>query len=282
MDNLNKYRHVCIQYLLSRVKYFNEPADNVLDASYRLLKGLPKKPVDDDEYNGLLGHKPVVEQRTELLTLLKGELEQHNKIIAQDLHLDSIVRYINKLSKRTSKVPYVDLFKIDNIELPVKNTEPSKDLSNFKTNQEGIDLMHQYEGYRECTYKDPGSASGLPITGGWGSTRLNGKKLQLGQCYSKEIWVAQFKLDLSVFEDAVKRHVKVPLTVNQFSALVSFCYNCGEAAFMNSTGLKRLNEGNYRGCWVALSWFKKGANGQSLPGLVKRRKAEAKLAGFDI
>ena len=85
-----------------------------------------------------------------------------------------------------------------------------------------------------------------------------------------------------MFENAVKRHVKVPITQGMFDALVSFCYNCGEAALMTSTGLRRLNEKNYRGCWVALSWFKKGANGQSLPGLVKRRQAEAKLAGFDI
>lgn len=282
MNNLNKYRHVCIQYLLSRVKYFNEPADELLDASYRRLTGLPKRPVDDDQFNGLLGHKPVIEQRTEILNLMKEGLRNRKEVLEQDLHLDNIVRYINKLKKRTSKVPYVDLFRIDNVVVEEEKKGPSKDISSFKTNQAAIDLMHKYEGYRECTYKDPGSASGLPITGGYGSTRLNGKKLQLGQCYSKEIWTNQFKQDLVVFEDAVKRHVKVPLTLDQFSALVSFCYNCGEAALMTSTGLKRLNEGNYRGCWVALSWFKKGANGQTLPGLVKRRQAEAKLAGFDI
>lgn len=282
MNNLNKYRHVCIKYLLSRVKYFNEKADEALDTTYRLLKGLPKKPVDDDQFNGLLGQKPVVEQRTQVLQLLEKDLTKKSDITIHDLHLDSIVRYINKLKKRTSKIPYVELFTIDNVEVPQQKDEPTKDIKSFRTNQAAIDLMHKFEGYRECTYKDPGSASGLPITGGYGSTRLNGKKLSLGQCYSKEVWDAQFKQDLVKFEDAVKRHVKVALTENQFGAAVSLVYNIGEAAFMTSTGLKRLNENNYKGAWVAWGWFVKGGNGQKLPGLIKRRKAEAKLAGFDI
>ena len=170
MDNLNKYRHVCIQYLLSRVKYFNEPADEALDSTYRKLKGLPPKPADHDQFNGLLGHIPVVEQRTKLLELLELDLESKPSITTQDLVLDSIVRYINKLKKRTSKVPYVDLFSIKNVKETSASTKSSSqnlhsDLSNLVTNDKAINLMHKYEGYRECTYKDPGSASGLPITG---------------------------------------------------------------------------------------------------------------------
>ncbi len=41
--------------------------------------------------------------------------------------------------------------------------------------------------------------------------------------------------------------VAVPLTQNQFDALVSLIYNIGEGNFASSTLLKMLNAGNYRG-----------------------------------
>lgn len=106
---------------------------------------------------------------------------------------------------------------------------------------------------------------------------MNGKKLELGKCYSKEVWDNAFKQDLVKFENAVKRHVKVPITQNQFDALVSWVYNCGEANLMTSTFLKRLNEKSYKGASVAMQWFNKGNNGKVLQGLVNRRKAEAEL-----
>lgn len=167
MQDLNKYRYVCIKYLLSRVKYFNEPADELLDSSYRELKNLPARPVDDDQYNGLLGHRPVIEQRTSILNLLYEGLKSKDTVVKQDLALDSIVRYINKLKKRAGEYPYIELFKIDNVSIETKeslNNEYNLP-SVYKTGNKGIELMHKYEGYRECTYKDPGSADGLPITG---------------------------------------------------------------------------------------------------------------------
>ena len=177
MNDLQKYRYACIKYLLSRVRYFNEPSDELLDATYRQLKNLPPKPVDDDQYNGLLGHKPILEQRTRILFLLEKELSTKKDIVNQDLALDNIVRYINKLKKRTLKVPYADLFSIEDVDLNSsieKSSEEKKEPaenntynapSKYNTSDAGINLMHKYEGYRECTYKDPGSASGLPITG---------------------------------------------------------------------------------------------------------------------
>ncbi len=50
---------------------------------------------------------------------------------------------------------------------------------------------------------------------------------------------------LGQYIDAVNRDVKVPLTQNQFDALVSFTYNEGTGALAGSTLLVLLNENKY-------------------------------------
>jgi len=81
---------------------------------------------------------------------------------------------------------------------------------------------------------------------------------------------------LKEYEKAVKRYVSVPLTQNQFDALVDFAYNCGTQALRTSTLLRKLNSGDYAGAskefgkWVY-------ANGRKLKGLAARRERERKL-----
>ncbi|MFT0893196.1 lysozyme [Pseudochelatococcus sp. G4_1912] len=51
--------------------------------------------------------------------------------------------------------------------------------------------------------------------------------------------------DLARFERAVDQGVKVPLTDNQFGALVSVAFNVGVAAFEKFALLRTLNVGDY-------------------------------------
>jgi len=72
--------------------------------------------------------------------------------------------------------------------------------------------------------------------------------------------------------------VTVPLSDNQFSALVSFEFNTG--ALGKATLLKRLNRGDYHGAAQQLPlWVKGRVNGKlvTLPGLVTRRAEEKEL-----
>jgi lysozyme len=70
--------------------------------------------------------------------------------------------------------------------------------------------------------------------------------------------------------------VKVPLTSNQFSALVSFAFNCGVGNLQGSTLLKKLNSLDYpTAANEFLKWDK--ANKIQLAGLTRRRKAEREL-----
>lgn len=276
MKNLKSYRHSALEYLYSRVKYLTDSVDKCLDTALRDISKLPLRPEGADEYNGILGMKPVVEQRKLCIRLLAQRLKKVESIHAADLLIDKAVRLLNNLPNRPKgNDPYSALFKLKEDEPQV--THGLHPVTNFSTSQAGIDLIHSFESYRRCTYKDPGSNNGLPITGGWGSTRLNGAKLQLGQCYDQEIWDTQFKNDLKYFEDAVKKYVKVPINQYMFDALVSFTYNCGVGALSGSTAIRRLNAADYKGCAEAMTWWVRGGNGKKLAGLVRRREAEKQL-----
>lgn len=63
---------------------------------------------------------------------------------------------------------------------------------------------------------------------------------------------------------------------NQFCALVSFVFNIGIGAFRKSTLLRKLNAGDHAAVPKELMrWTRAG--GKVLPGLKRRREAEAKL-----
>lgn len=82
--------------------------------------------------------------------------------------------------------------------------------------------------------------------------------------------------DLRTSEGYVNSLVKVKLTQNQFDALVSFVYNVGGGAFKDSTLLRLLNAGDYKGAAdQLLRWDK--AKGKVLAGLTKRRQKEREL-----
>lgn len=275
MERLDEYREAAFSYLNTKVQYFNDNVDEYLDTALRNVSQLPLKPKDHDNYNGILGMKPVIEQRKLCLKLLKDRIAKSDELIRADYHIDTAIRLLNSLASRPkNREAYEGLFILE--EEKKVNTD-FNNINSYTVSKKGIELIHSFESYRACTYKDPGSRSGLPITGGYGTTRLNGRALKLGQCFSKEIWDKAFKDDLKTFEDAVKKYVKVPITEEMFSALTSWTYNCGISNLINSTGLKRLNKGNYKAAWEAFSWYNKGANGKVLAGLVRRRKAEGEL-----
>lgn len=100
---------------------------------------------------------------------------------------------------------------------------------------------------------------------------------------------ALLKTDLPMYEASVRKMIKRrDLNDNQFSALVSFAYNCG-THYRNSLGInvpfklwslidKNASNGELMVYWPS-SVIKAG--GKILPGLVRRRKSEAILYCFD-
>lgn len=83
--------------------------------------------------------------------------------------------------------------------------------------------------------------------------------------------------DLSAVEAAVSSLVEVPLSQNEFDALVSLVFNIGAGAFKKSTVLRSLNGGNRTGAADAmLAWNKGTVDGKRivLKGLASRRQEE--------
>lgn len=135
----------------------------------------------------------------------------------------------------------------------------------------GIEQVQKHEGLRTTAYPDP-ATGGAPWTICWGHTKgvKPGMRVSVEQC---EKWLAE---DLWVAEQAVQRHVKVPLRQGQYDAYVSFVINVGEGNFRSSTMLRKLNQGDSVGsCNEFPRW--KYANKLVLNGLVIRRDEERVL-----
>ncbi|WP_139412835.1 lysozyme [Bartonella mastomydis] len=142
-----------------------------------------------------------------------------------------------------------------------------------KISTEGLALIKQWEGLRLKAYEDSGGI----WTIGYGHTSAAGapsvhKGMQITEKEAEEI----LRRDLKDCEAAVEKAVTVPLSDEQFAALVSFSYNVGITAFRKSTLLKKLNNGEYEAVPTELQkWTRVG--GKRIQGLVNRRAAEAGL-----
>ncbi len=112
----------------------------------------------------------------------------------------------------------------------------------MKISQRGLNLIKEFEG---CL-KPIGGGKYVPyicpagvLTIGWGTTNLDGKKFDKYTVWTKAQCDAALANDMVKYEKAVNRLVKVELNQNQFDAVVSFTYNCGEGALAKSTLLPR-------------------------------------------
>ena len=141
----------------------------------------------------------------------------------------------------------------------------------MKTSDTGIALICAFEGLELAAYPDPGSG-GEPWTIGYGHTR----GVKPGDTCTQEQATEWLREDLRFAEAAVDHLVKVALDQHQFDALVSFTFNVGQGAFGQSTMLRLLNAGDVAGAAKQFGrWNMAGS--RVLPGLTRRRAAEAKL-----
>jgi lysozyme len=138
----------------------------------------------------------------------------------------------------------------------------------MKTSQEGIDLIKGFEGHSAKAYRCP---SGV-LTIGYGTT----EGVTSGQLVSKYQAEQLLIEHLSKDEDRLSA-LCLPITQNQFDALMSFIYNLGITAFIMS-GLRKAIERNADVTIIEAEFMKwVNGGGRVLPGLVKRRRAEYEL-----
>ena len=143
---------------------------------------------------------------------------------------------------------------------------------------DGITLIKRFEGCarlrpdgRYAAYPDPGTG-GAPWTIGWGAT---GPDIGPDTVWSKSQCDARLVADLARYAADVRAALDgAPTTRNQFDALVSFHYNTG--AIGRATLTRRHREGDHAAAEREFHrWVRAG--GKVLTGLVRRRRAEARL-----
>lgn len=135
----------------------------------------------------------------------------------------------------------------------------------------GAALITGFEGFVDHAYRPVASERYLTIAFGH-----YGPDVRPGQRITRTEGLRLFEHDVRVYENAVKRLVRVPLNQNEFDALVSFVYNLGIGTLQSSTLLRKLNAGDRKGAANEFHKFVHGG-GQVLPGLVRRRRAERAL-----
>lgn len=136
----------------------------------------------------------------------------------------------------------------------------------MRTSPKGIKAISLREGTVLHGYLD---SKGL-LTVGVGHLVQPGEPYTLGGKITQAESDRLLAQDLHKAESTVNSTVKVPLTQNQFDALVSFVVNIGDGGFRKSQVLKKLNERDYNGAARALmNWVKP-------PEITGRRKSEQK------
>jgi len=141
----------------------------------------------------------------------------------------------------------------------------------MKTSENGKQLIKSFEGCKLTAYK---CSAGVNTIGFGNTYYTNGNKIKLGDKITQEEANKLFLDLLPKYEKTVLDAVKVPLTQNQFDALVSFCWNCGSSNTLFSMINEKFSEMNIVGFWT--SHYIMGG-GKVLNGLVRRRNAEATL-----
>ena len=154
------------------------------------------------------------------------------------------------------------------IGMEVKQKTTGLDIS-----EKGFSIIKEFEGFESEAYLDTGGV----YTIGHGTIKYpNGVRVKKGDKCTKEQAEGWLKNDSKWVVACLNKYVKVPVNQNQFDALASLVYNIGETAFIKSTLLRLLNDGDYKGAadqfdrWV-------NDNGKRIQGLVNRRAKEKLL-----
>ncbi len=142
----------------------------------------------------------------------------------------------------------------------------------MKLSTRGLLLIKEFEGFSAHIYAD---AAGLPTIG-------YGHLIRKNEYFPSKIDALQaealLRQDVIQAEKSLLRLTRRNLRQTQFDALTSFVFNLGGAAFQRSTLRQKVNH-----CYddevpeELMRWV--WAGGRKLPGLIRRRQAEAELYG---
>ena len=157
----------------------------------------------------------------------------------------------------------------------------------MKINNEGLELIKSFEGCRLVAYDDLQPNKTIThisqvkgtMTIGYGHTAGVTVGMVINQAQADNM----LKSDMKKYEQYVTDNVKIPLNENQFSALVSFCFNCGVGNLKTLIKIPNTNKDrNASQIAEAILLYNKAKDKKTnqyvvLNGLVRRREAERQL-----
>ncbi len=147
-------------------------------------------------------------------------------------------------------------------------------MQNFTYSDNGMNLTKQFEGLRLSAYADQVGV----WTIGYGHT---GPGVHAGLTITQDQADAFLASDISGAVTCVNHLVTSAINQNQFDAMVDFVFNLGCASLASSTLLRFVNTGDFAS---AAGQFQRWdhAGGVVVPGLLRRRQAEATLFSTEL
>lgn len=161
-------------------------------------------------------------------------------------------------------VPIVPVFGMVNFLDPLEPRPIRRMPAEYNTNHTAVELTKQEETLQLEAYE----LGGVWLIG-YGHLMLEGEK----DVITEEEAEAFLREDLHWCESAIERYVTVPVTLNEFSAMVAFCYNVGSGKTRGSSIVKKVNVDDRDGAADAfLLWNR--MNGVVMTALANRRAKE--------
>ena len=141
-------------------------------------------------------------------------------------------------------------------------------------NKAGLEIIKSFEGWSSDPYLCPANRWTIAYGSTWD---INGHPVTADHpSITKEQGEALLRQEVHHIEGAIRRLIKYVLNENQFSSLVSFCYNVGSGNLQKSSLRMKLNRGDVEGASAEFPKWRRSA-GKILSGLVRRRQAERNL-----
>lgn len=141
----------------------------------------------------------------------------------------------------------------------------------IRLSQKGLEFIESRESYEPFPYDD--GYGGITI--GYGHLIKEGEHFT---CLSREQALEILSKDVEIAEKVVERYISVPLTDNQYDALVSLTFNCGSGALKKSI-VRGLINSNAPTDKIVKQWKRSFVTsaGRVSRGLIARRLDESEM-----
>ncbi len=256
-----------------------------------LERGFPNEMVQAIDQNLLKDGTHILESNDEVrITIdtnnLKGTsgiatlqsisfIEISEKIVTRKEDIEKIDSFAKELEKI---FPHIDFSVVSNWSIDLQKKEAVEDMKGvylekdkWYLTDDAVDFIRGLEG--RARLQPFWDVKHWAI--GYGHMLNN--QFEMGESITQEKAEELYKNDLKKFEEAVKRAIYVPMTLNMYAACVAFAYNAGGHGFASSETASLINQKKYKEAFLRWKTEKINLGTKTERGLRKRREKESSL-----